>query len=78
MPRVRDCAISAMSKAYSYLWRELNGLNYKQRPKIAQVDEVIETKDLAKGHKPVGNSGARTRGLVIGSLALFHWTTRTL
>ena len=38
----------------------------------AQVDEAIETKYLAQGHKHVGTSGAQTHGLAHRSPALFH------
>ena len=38
----------------------------------AQVNEAIETKYLAQGHKHVGTSGARTHGLALRSPALFH------
>ena len=38
----------------------------------AQVDEAIETKYLAQGHKHVGTSGARTHDLTFRSPALFH------
>ena len=61
-----------MSKAYSYLWTALNGLYSQQLPNNAQVDEAIETKYLAQGHKHVGTSGARTHGLAHQSPALFH------
>ena len=65
-----------MSKAYSYLWTAFNGLFLATTYNNAQVDEAIKTKYLAKGHKHVGTSGARTRGLVHRSPALFHQTTR--
>ena len=47
-------------------------------PNIAQVHKAIETKYPDQEHKHVGDSGAWTRGLVIPSLALFHWTTHAL
>ena len=36
----------------------------------AQVDEAIETKCLAQGHKHVGTSGAKTNDLAFPSPAL--------
>ena len=38
----------------------------------AQVDEAIETKYFAQGHKHVGTSGARTHDLAFPSPALFR------
>ena len=64
-----------MSKAYSYPWTMLIWLYSWQLPNIPQVDKAIETKYLAQGHKHIDGSGARTHSLVIGSSALFHWTT---
>ena len=61
-----------MSKAYSHLWTALNGLYSEQLPNNAQVDEAIETKYLAQGHKHIATSGAQTHGLVPRSPALFH------
>ena len=43
-----------MSKANSYLWTALNGLYSWQLPNNTQVDEAIETKYLAQGHKDAG------------------------
>ena len=41
-------------------------------PDFAQVNQAIETKYLAQGHKHIGTSRAQTLGLVILSPALFH------
>ena len=38
-----------------------SGLHSQQLPNIAQVDNAIETKHHAQGHKPVGTSGLELR-----------------